>query len=129
MYGRETKNSGAKNPQIQPTPRNTTPRVGGGAGSRSQSDAAATLMLPFVLIIAVALYFVWALLEQHQKIKTALEPKAIGINLRNLLVIMVTVVLGLNLFKILAVKISLFISWLSKGRFRARWLVYLAGGA
>jgi len=42
---------------------------------------------------------------------------------------MVTVVLGLNLFKILAVKISLFISWLSKGRFRARWLVYLAGGA
>ncbi len=129
MYGRETKNSGAKNPQIQPTPSNTTPRVGGGAGSRSQSDAAATLMLPFVLIIAVALYFVWALLEQHQKIKTALEPKAIGINLRNLLVIMVTVVLGLNLFKILAVKISLFISWLSKGRFRARWLVYLAGGA
>jgi len=129
MYGRETKNSGAKNPQIQLTPRNTTPRVGGGAGSRSQSDAAATLMLPFVLIIAVALYFVWALLEQHQKIKTALEPKAIGINLRNLLVIMVTVVLGLNLFKILAVKISLFISWLSKGRFRARWLVYLAGGA
>ena len=85
MYGRETKNSGAKNPQIQPTPSNTTPRVGGGAGSRSQSDAAATLMLPFVLIIAVALYFVWALLEQHQKIKTALEPKAIGINLRNLL--------------------------------------------
>ncbi len=129
MYGRETKNSGAKNPQIQPTPSNTTPRVGGGAGSRSQSDAAATLMLPFVLIIAVALYFVWALLEQHQKIKTALEPKAIGINLRNLVVIMVTVVLGLNLFKILAVKISLFISWLSKGRFRARWLVYLAGGA
>jgi hypothetical protein len=129
MYGRETKNSGAKNPQIQPTPTQSRAKVGSGVASRGDSDAAAQLMLPFVLIIAVALYFVWAILEQHQKIKTALEPKAIGINLRNLAVIMVTVVLGLNLFKIAAVKISLLVSWLSKGRFRARWLVYLAGGA
>jgi len=127
MYGRETKSS--KTNQIQPTPTQNSVKVGTGAGSRGASDAASTLMLPFVLIIAVALYFVWALLEQHEKIKTAVEPKAIGINLRNLLVIMVTVVLGLNLFKILAVKISVFLAWATKGRIRARWLVYLASGA
>jgi len=129
MYGRETKNSGAKNPQLQPVPTQSSPKVGSGVKSRSDSDASAVLMLPLVLIVAVALYFVWALLEQHEKIKTAIEPKAIGINLRNLVVIMVTVVLGLNLFKIAAVKISVFLGWLTKGRIRARWLVYLAGNA
>jgi hypothetical protein len=129
MYGRETKNSGAKTNQIQQAPKVAAPKVGSSGRSNSGADAQALSFFPFVLIIAVALYFVWALLEQHEKLKTAIEPKAIGINLRNLLVIMVTVVLGLNLFKIAAVKISVFLAKLTGGRIRARWLVYLAGGA
>jgi len=129
MYGRETKTSGTKNPQIAPVPTSPAPTVGKSGRSKSAADDQAVTWFPIVLIIAVALYFVWALLEQHQKIKTALEPKAIGINLRNLLVIMTTVVLGLNLFKIAAVKISVWLSQLTGGRIRARWLVYLAGGA
>jgi len=129
MYGRETKNSGARSPQIAPTPTQTTAKVGSGGRSNSAADQQAVSWAPFVLIIAVALYFVWAILEQHQRIRTALEPKAIGINLRNLLVIMVTVVLGLNLFKIFAVKVSVLLARLTGGRIRARWLVYLAGGA
>ncbi len=129
MYGRETKTSGVKTSQVQTAPTQSAPKVGSGGRSSSTADQQAVSWFPFVLIVAVALYFVWALLEQHQKIKTALEPKAIGINLRNLLVIMTTVVLGLNLFKIAAVKISVFLSNITGGRIRARWLVYLAGGA
>jgi hypothetical protein len=125
MYGRETKAS--RSPQIAPAPSSSSPRVQSTA--RGDTDAQATLWFPFVLIIAVVLYFVWALLEQHQKIKTALEPKAIGINLRNLVVIMVTVVLGLNLFKVGAVKLAVWVAGLTGGRIRLRWLVYLAGGA
>jgi hypothetical protein len=124
-YGRE--NSGRKTNQIAPVPTNTAPKAQ--STSRGDTDAQATLWTPRALLVAVALYFVWALLEQHQKIKTAIEPKAIGINLRNLLVIMVTVVLGLNLFKVAAVKLSVLAAYLSGGRIRLRWLVYLAGGA
>ena len=127
MYGRETKSSGRKTNQIAPTPTTTAPKAQ--STSRGDTDAQAAIWYPWVLIAAVALYFVWAVLEQHQKIRTALEPKAIGINLRNLLVIMVTVVLGLNLFKVGAVKLSVFVAYITGGRIRLRWLVYLAGGA
>lgn len=129
MYGRETKTSGVKTAQIAPTPPAGTPTRFGNSKVSSDSEGQATVMFPFVLILGVALYFVWALLEQHERFKAAIQPKQIGINLRNLLVIMVTVILGLNLFKIAAVKISVWLSQLTGGRVRARWLVYLAGGA
>ena len=122
MYGRD---KSSKTNQVAPAPTQVTKA----AATAKSSDKGAVVMLPIVLIIAVALYFVWALLEQHEKIKTALEPKAIGINLRNLAVIMVTVILGLNLFKIFAAKLSAFLGWITKGRIRLRWLVYLAGNA
>jgi len=124
MYGAETKRSGARTNQIAAPPPSASTPSGGKAADKSAFN-----WFPVYLVIAVALYFVWAILEQHQKIKTALEPKAIGINLRNLAVIMTTVVLGLNLFKIGAVKFSVWLAQLTGGRFRARWLVYLAGGA
>lgn len=124
MYGRDTATSGAKTAQIAPTP-----PIAASRPSAKKSTDQSMAMYPWVLVIGVALYFVWAILEQHEKLKNAIQPKQIGINLRNLLVIMVTVVLGLNLFKIGAVKLSVLVSNLSGGRFRLRWLVYLAGGA
>lgn len=125
MYGRDTAVSGAKTAQIAPTP----PVVGGVANKNAKGDGSSVAMYPFVLAAGVVLYFVWAILEQHQRIRNAIQPKQIGINLRNLLVIMVTVVLGLNLFKVLAVKLSATVSSLTGGAVRLRWLVYLAGGA
>ncbi len=124
MYGRDTATSGAKTAQIAPVPNAASTPKG-----KTKSSASSEGMFPFVLVAGVALYFVWAILEQHEKLKSAIQPKQIGINLRNLLVIMVTVVLGLNLFKIGAVKLSVLLSNMTGGRVRARWLVLLAGGA
>ncbi len=125
MLGRDSAFSGTKTAQIQPTPPVSSSARSGG----KSSESAAVAMAPVWLLIGVALYFVWAIVEQHQRLKSAIQPKHIGINLRNLLVIMVTVVLGLNLFKILAAKLSATLGTLTGGRVRLRWLVYLAGNA
>lgn len=122
MYGRES--TSQKTNQVAPTP---SPASGTQLISRASGDpeTQALTWYPFVLLGGVVLYFVWAILEQHEKIKGSLKPQAIGINLRNLAVVMVTVILGLNIFKIAAVKYSAF----TGGRFGGRLLVQLAGGA
>lgn len=124
MYGRDTTTRSVNRSQIAPTP---TPATGTQLISRASGDPEKTAQVwfPYALAIAVVLYFVWAVLEQHQRVKSALKPQAIGINLRNLAVVMVTVILGLNIFKIAAVKYSA----LTGGRFGGRLVVYLAGGA
>lgn len=125
MLGRDTAYSGTKTAQIQAAPQPAASVKPSG----KTSEAAAISALPFWLIGGVALYFLWAIIEQHQRVKSAIQPKQIGINLRNLLVIMVTVVLGLNLFKVLAAKLSAALTSWTGGRVRLRWLVYLAGNA
>jgi hypothetical protein len=129
MYGRETRASGSRTAQIAPTPPASAPARVGGARSASDSEASSLALFPYVLVLAVGLYFVYALLEQHERFKNAIQPKAIGINFRNIAVIMVTVVLGLTLFKVGAIKLSAAVSNLTGGRVRLRWLVYLAGAA
>lgn len=79
--------------------------------------------VPITLVIALALYFVWALLEQHQRVRAAIKPSAIGLNIRNIAVIMVTVILGLNLAKIVSAKA---VAWKLPG---ARLVAQLVGGA
>lgn len=125
MLGRDSAYSGTKTAQIQQPPVSAA----SARPSGKTAEAASIAMLPFWLIGLVALYFLWAILEQHEKIKSAIQPKQIGINLRNLLVIMVTVVLGLNLFKVFAAKLSATLSSWTRGKIRLRWLVYLAGNA
>lgn len=121
MYGRES--TRPRSSQIAPAPRGPAPSTS--QRTSGNADAQAIRFFPIALVLAVALYFVWAVLEQHQRIKAALEPRSIGINFRNVAVILATVILGLNLFKIAAVKYSA----LTGGRFGGRVLVYLAGGA
>jgi hypothetical protein len=128
MYGRDTQQSGVKTAQIAPTPPGSSSNTYNRLGSVGSADTS-TATFPFLLIVLVALYFFWAIIEQHEKLKSAIQPKHIGINLRNLLVIMVTVVLGLNVFKIGAVKLSAALARATGGRVRARWLVLIAGGA
>jgi hypothetical protein len=123
MYGREATVTTNRS-QVAPAP-TAPPTQSGGQRIKSSEQQTANAWFPLFLAITVALYFVWALLEQHQRVKAAIQPKAIGINLRNLAVILGTVILGLNVFKIAAVKYSA----LTGGRFGGRFLVMLAGGA
>lgn len=120
MIGRSTAQDRA---QIAP------PASSSAAQNRSYSRAAgktlqgASAFYPYGLVILLALYFVWALLEQHEKIRTAIKPQAIGVNLRNIAVIMITVILGLNLAKIVVGKLC---AWGLPG---AKFLQMLVGGA
>ncbi|HXJ28219.1 MAG TPA: hypothetical protein VNH17_21055 [Streptosporangiaceae bacterium] len=123
MYGRDN-TATVNRSQVAPAP-SAPPTQSGGSRVKTTQQAAALGIFPFVLVAAVVLYFVWALLEQHERVKSAIQPKAIAINLRNLAVIMATVILGLNIFKVAAVKYSA----ITQGRFGGRILVTLAGGA
>lgn len=125
MYGRDTATTGRITSQIAPAPASAAGQTGNARVRGGDPEQTAFRFFPFVLIAAVVLYIVYALLEQNEKLKTAIEPKAIGINFRNIAVMLVTVILGLNIFKIAAVKYSA----LTGGRFGGRLAVYLAGGA
>lgn len=78
---------------------------------------------PIGLVLLLGLYFLWAIVEQHEKIRSAVKPQAIGVNLRNIAVIMLTVILGLNLAKITVGKLA---AWGIPGAGFAKMLV---GGA
>lgn len=121
MLGREATRT--RTSQLAPAPQGPSPTVS--QRTSGDPDKTAIRFFPIALGLSIALYFVWAILEQHQRIKAALEPRSIGLNIRNIAVILATVVLGLNVFKIGAVKYSA----LTGGRFGGRLLVYLAGGA
>ncbi|OLB58149.1 MAG: hypothetical protein AUI13_07495 [Gemmatimonadetes bacterium 13_2_20CM_2_69_23] len=96
----------------------SAPRANGQAGIPNSVGT----WFPIGLVLALALYFVWALVEQHQKVKSAIRPANVGINLRNIAVITITVVLMLNVFKIVSAK---FVAWGVPG---AKFLQLLAGG-
>jgi hypothetical protein len=121
MYGRES--TKPRSSQIAPAPQQASPATSGRASGNV--DATTLRWFPIALVLAIALYVTWAVVEQHQRVKSAIEPRSIGINVRNIVVMLATVILGLNLFKIGAVKYSA----LTGGRFGGRFLVYLAGGA
>ncbi|SRR5258708_28237624 len=120
MYGRSV---GQDKAQIAPS----SSAAGTYNGFRRQGMSGITdstfNFFPIGLVIALGLYFVWAMLEQHEKIRTAVKPQAIGLNLRNIAVIIVTVILGLNLAKIVVGKLS---AWGIPGAGFAKMLV---GGA
>jgi hypothetical protein len=61
---------------------------------------------PFALVVLVLLYAVYAFLEQGEKLRSAIKPENIAVNLRNILVMLATVVLGINFLKIAAAKCS-----------------------
>jgi hypothetical protein len=101
-----------------------TAAVAAGAAQRSRSsNEAQGVYLPWVYAGLVVLYLVYAVIEQHEKLKSAIEPKNIGINLRNIAVILVPVILGINLLKILSVKL---VAWGVPG---AKYFVAIVGNA
>lgn len=49
----------------------------------------------------VALYLIWSLVQQHQKVRDQIQPKNIAVNFHNLWAIFLQVVVALGLFKLL----------------------------
>jgi len=96
VYGRPATVAGSS-PQIASVPTQSaqsTPRSSGPVQS-----------VPWVLVGLVVLFFVWAMVEHHHaRLRDELKPQAIAINLRNLAVIMLPVVIGINVLKIAAAK-------------------------
>jgi thiosulfate reductase cytochrome b subunit len=83
---------------------------------------------PFFLVALVLLYVVYAILEQHQKIRSALNPSAIGVNLRNIVIMLLTVILGINVLKIAAAKAVAWFGDIPALGTGARFFARLMGG-
>lgn len=121
MYGRSATQDRS---QLQASPQGTFKNQTAAATRASQSSlGGAAAFFPIGLVILLALYFLWALVEQHERLRTAVRPQNVGINLRNIAVIMLTVILGLNFSKILTAKA---VAWGIPG---AKWGQMLVGGA
>lgn len=120
MYGRSV---GQDKAQVAPSTSAAGTYNGFNRQGRSGVSDSTMSFFPIGLVILLGLYFAWALLEQHEKIRTAIKPQAIGVNLRNIAVILVTVILGLNLAKIVVGKLC---AWGLPG---AKFAQMLVGGA
>lgn len=95
-----------------------------GAGASSASSVnKQSFTFPFVLAGLVILYLVYAIIERHEKLAGAIKPSNVAINLRNIAVILVPVVLGLNVLKILGAKL---VAWGVPG---ARYFLQIVAGA
>jgi hypothetical protein len=95
MYGRPATAPGAS-PQLAVT--SNVPA----SGSRSSSPGSVT---PWVVLGLAVLFFIWTLVEHHvSRVRDAVSPQAIGINVRNIAVILLPVIIGVNVLKIAAAK-------------------------
>ena len=116
MHGRT---GGATSQVATPAAQNLGQRLSGNARIGQQKAGEASLAFPILLAVGLALYFVWALVEQHEKFREAIRPARIGINLRNIGVILATVLLGVPLVRIGAIKLAAAL----KGRFGSQHVV------
>jgi hypothetical protein len=54
-------------------------------------------------VVIIVLYLVWALVQQHQKVKDQIQPKNIALNFHNLFAVALQVIVALGLIKLLLV--------------------------
>lgn len=80
---------------------------GNTASRTAQNGAPDSLALtPWVLVTLVVIYLVWAAVEQHQRIKESIAPSNIALNVRNILAIAFTAIIGIVWLKILLTKLT-----------------------
>ncbi len=58
----------------------------------------------WVFVGLIIAYFVWAFVEQHEKVKSALEPHNMALNFRNMFLVVFTVALASLWLKVLTTK-------------------------
>lgn len=76
----------------------------GGLSGGSKSSGFLGLGPTIILVGILILYFTWSLVERHERVRDAVQPKAVALNLRNLAAIMLPVLLGIPLLKVAAAK-------------------------
>jgi hypothetical protein len=91
-----------------PTPNASSGRASASASAGSQQQASS--WSPWVLLALLGLWVGWALVERHQKVRNLVQPKAIGLNIRNLAAIILPVILALSLLRLALVKLNVFLS-------------------
>jgi hypothetical protein len=95
MFGRPATAMGAS-PQLAVTP------AGPAQGSGSSSSGSVT---PWVVLGLAVLFFIWTVVEHHsERVRNAVSPQAIGLNVRNIAVILLPVIIGVNVLKIAVAK-------------------------
>jgi hypothetical protein len=67
--------------------------------STTGSDAPSAIAFAVIII----LYVVWALVQQHQKVRDQIQPKNIAMNLHNLFAVAIQVIVALGLIKLVLV--------------------------
>lgn len=132
MLGAKTPAQDRQNLSVSPPAGEPTQQRQAAGRSRPSVEGQTHRLYPLVLFGLVVLYMLYAVIERHEKIKEAVQPRNFAINFRNIAVLLVPVVLGLALFRIAAVKLN---TWVAGSRWVGflapvtRVIVYLAGGA
>ncbi|MDG6999620.1 MAG: hypothetical protein JRN15_10945 [Nitrososphaerota archaeon] len=60
--------------------------------------------IPWIVVGLVVLYLAWAIVQQHEKVQSQIEPKNLAVNLHNLVAIALPVIVFLLLLKVAAAK-------------------------
>lgn len=94
-YGR----SSTGGPTFIPAPGPGSTSSNGSSGSKTFGIAPMVLLLVFG-----ALYLLWAVVERHERVQSAIQPKALALNARNLIAILLPVIFGIPLLKVAAAK-------------------------
>jgi hypothetical protein len=67
--------------------------------------------IPIAAIVLVALYMLWALVHQHERVESQLEPKNIAANLHNLALIALSAIVAIVLAKVATAKFAVMTGW------------------
>lgn len=94
-YGR----SSTGGPTFVPAPGSSG--IGGGSSSSSSTLGLGPMVL---LLVFAVLYLVWAVIERHERVQDAVQPKALALNLRNLAAIVLPILFAIPLLKVGAAK-------------------------
>lgn len=94
------------------------PARGGGAGPQTGS-------LVWWIVLG-GLFVLWAVVHQHEKVREAIKPGNVAVNLHNILLIVLATVVGINFVKIALAKTAV---WLPISKPVVVPLLTLVGGA
>lgn len=73
---------------------------------QNASQSTAQKFVPWLLFALGVLYFAWAWLEEHEKIKAAVQPGNIKLNIMNLAKIALSVIVAIGFLKIGLAKLA-----------------------
>lgn len=76
--------------------------------STAHQDQTSAQNSTWAFIVLGILYFVWAMVDQHEKVKNMVKPSNLAFNFRTIGLVLLTVIVGMNVLKITLAKL---IAW------------------